>query len=176
MFGSDGYATTSIESLCSQAGVSTRNFYDHFDSREGLLIAVYDRITEESQRAIAQSVSEPHLDIEAQARAGIQAFAHAMLDDERYARINFIEVIGASRRVEAHRREVIRSFATIIETIADELMRTGAIPTRDARTASLGLIGAVQEVLRDWVTGSERPPLNPIINELVRLFTAAAST
>ena len=175
LFGTLGYSATSIESLCGTAGVSTRNFYDHFRGREDLLIAVYDAITEQAQRSILEAVTKPELSLPEQARAGIEAFATFMLGDERRARVNFIEVIGASPTVEARRREVIHSFATIIETIAQELMRRGAIPARPARTGALALIGGVQEVLRDWVTGDERPPLEPIIDDLVRLFLAAAT-
>lgn len=173
-FGTNGYNATSIEALCAAAGVSTRNFYDHFATREALLIAVYDQITEVSQRAIVEAVTTADPTLEHQARAGIEAFTHTMLGDERRARINFIEVIGASRAVEARRREVIRSFAAILEAFAAELMKHGTIATRDARTGALALIGAVQEVLRDWVTGNERPPLAPIIDDLVSLVLAAA--
>lgn len=175
LFGTAGYAATSIEAVCTAAGVSTRNFYDHFSSREALLIAVYDQITRDAQQAILQAVLEPELTIDQQARAAIEAFVHAMLDDERRARVNFIEVIGASRHVEARRREVIRDFASMLESFAREHMRRGTIPTRDAWTGSLALIGGVQEVLRDWVTGTERPPLEPIIDDLVTLFIAAAT-
>jgi AcrR family transcriptional regulator len=174
LFGTAGYAATSIETVCATAGVSTRNFYDHFNNRESLLIAVYDQITEDAQKAILEAVLVAGLTLEQQARSAIEAFAHAMLDDERRARINFIEVLGASPRVEARRREVIRNFAHMLETFAEEHMRQGTIPSRDAWTGSLALIGGVQEVLRDWVTGTERPPLAPIIDDLVTLFVAAA--
>ena len=173
-FGTAGYAATSIEAICTAAGVSTRNFYDHFESRESLLIAVYDQITDDAQKAILDAVLVSGLTLDEQARVAIEAFAHAMLDDERRARINFIEVLGASPQVEARRREVIRGFAHMLETFAQEHMRQGTIPTRGTWTGSLALIGGVQEVLRDWVTGTERPPLAPIIDDLVTLFVAAA--
>ena len=51
-------------------------------------------------------------------------------------------------------------------------LRGVSISVPDA--GSLALIGGVQEVLRDWVTGTERPPLGPIIDDLVTLFIATA--
>jgi AcrR family transcriptional regulator len=43
LFGNEGYAAASIERLCAQAGVSTRNFYEEFASREDLLMRLHDR-------------------------------------------------------------------------------------------------------------------------------------
>ena len=52
--------------------------------------------------------------------------------------------------------------------------RTGIDGDREVQTGALALVGAVQEVLRDWVTGSERPPLEPIIDDLVTVFVSVA--
>ena len=49
LFGTQGYANTTIETLCSEAKVTTRHFYQVFSSREELLLAVYNQITEELQ-------------------------------------------------------------------------------------------------------------------------------
>src|SRR5690349_17857471 len=48
LFGSEGYAATSIERLCATASVSTRNFYEEFPGREALLIALHERITQQA--------------------------------------------------------------------------------------------------------------------------------
>jgi AcrR family transcriptional regulator len=42
VFGTYGYANTSISDVCRAAGVTTRHFYEEFASREALLIATYD--------------------------------------------------------------------------------------------------------------------------------------
>lgn len=173
LFGTVGYGSTSIESICLTAGVSTRNFYDHFANGEALLIAVYDRISQEALEAIARVLPASGT-LEGQVRAALEAFAEVMLRDERKARVNFIEVIGASPAVEAHRRRVIRQFAEVVGVVAREHLGEGTVPARSVDTAALALIGAVQEVLRDWVTGSDRPPLAGILEDLVTIFKAVA--
>src|SRR5271165_6826757 len=45
-FGTIGFGKTTIPMLCSAAGVTARNFYDDFDSREALLKALYDEIAQ----------------------------------------------------------------------------------------------------------------------------------
>ena len=44
LFGTKGYAATTVEEVCRRAYVSSRNFYEEFDNRLGLLVAVGERI------------------------------------------------------------------------------------------------------------------------------------
>src|SRR3712207_2398209 len=42
LIGENGYAAVTISDLCASAGVTARNFYDHFEAKEDLLLAVYE--------------------------------------------------------------------------------------------------------------------------------------
>src|SRR5581483_8896362 len=44
LFAANGFAGTTIEALCAAAGVSTRNFYEEFGSREALVVALHDDV------------------------------------------------------------------------------------------------------------------------------------
>ena len=44
LFGTKGYAATTVEEVCRRAYVSSRNFYEEFDNRLSLLVAVGERI------------------------------------------------------------------------------------------------------------------------------------
>src|SRR5688572_8537866 len=62
LFGTQGYARTSIEQLCQTAGVGTNSFYDLFSSKEDVLIALYDELTTNLQDAVAQAFVDHHRD------------------------------------------------------------------------------------------------------------------
>lgn len=175
-FGERGYAGTTIESLCSAASVSTRDFYHYFATKEALLLAVYDQIIEATMISVGQAISERLSDNDESAaviRAGIAAFAESMVNDERWARINFIEIVGVSPRVELRRREVIRNFGSLVATINTTLAeRDGTGDSSLPLVHSVALVGAVHETLTDWVTHDDRPPLGEAIDALVDVFTA----
>jgi AcrR family transcriptional regulator len=173
LFGTVGFVATSLDALCATAGVSTKNFYDHFANSEALLIAVYDQITGEALDAVRRALPASG-SIEEQVRPALEAFVAVMLGDDRKARVNFIEAIGASPAVEARRREVIREFADIVAALAREHVGSTALLDRQVRTGALALVGSVQEVLRDWVTGTERPPIEPVVDDLVTVFVLVA--
>lgn len=179
-FGTAGYAATSVEAVCVAAGVSTRNFYDHFDGRESLLIAIFDEGVARAKAATLEALLALPVDasVRARAQAGLGAFTTYMLDDERRARINFVEVVGASRVVEEHRRAALRAFASILLSVAQTLSDQRLIEPRPRhllKVASTALVGAVVETLLDWMAeDGERIPLDLVIDDLVELMAMLA--
>jgi AcrR family transcriptional regulator len=46
LFGEQGYAATSVSSICQRAGVTKPTLYWHFESKEGLMAAVLETVVE----------------------------------------------------------------------------------------------------------------------------------
>lgn len=56
-----GYAAVKLRDLVEVAGVSTRAFYEHFESKEDCLLQTYDMVMQRStRRTIAAQAEEPH--------------------------------------------------------------------------------------------------------------------
>lgn len=173
-FGTAGYPATTIESLCAAARVSTRDFYTYFATKQDLLLAVYDQIIAETLRAVTAAVTTAADNPLDSAHAGLSAFVNAMVRDERWARINFIEIVGVSTRAEVRRREAIHDFADLIKSFTEPFVALGLV---DAAALTpircIAIVGAVHETLTDWMMLSRRPPLELVISELTALFVAA---
>jgi AcrR family transcriptional regulator len=180
LFGRTGYSQASVKAVCAAAGVSTRNFYHHFASRERLLIAIFDENVAQAQAATLQALAaQPAgVGVREMAQSGLEAFVGAMLDDERRARINFVEVVGASHAVEEHRRRALRIFSELFLALMDELARQGRIKSRPRylyEVASTALVGAVVEALLEWMSqGDERMPLEQVVEGLVEIIVILA--
>jgi AcrR family transcriptional regulator len=151
LFGTQGYAETAIGPLCAAANVSTRSFYEHFASREALLIALHDEINAEALAAVGQAIADVDpLDLPARARAGVAAYLRTMTADRRRARIALIESVGVSRTAERHRQEAIGRFAAVIELEADRLAAAGIAPVRDHRLVAVAVVGAINGLVNTW--------------------------
>jgi AcrR family transcriptional regulator len=177
-FGEAGFAGTTIESLCSDARVSTRDFYRLFNSKEELLLAAYDVVIEDAMAAVVSVFGELELltpsDAAAAMQAAVGAFAEAMTADPHRARINFIVVVGVSPRVELRRRAAIHSFAELIGAFIAVLDQRGLIKSEVVSPIlCVALVGAVHETLTDWLIRPEQPPLEEVIRDLASLFKAA---
>jgi AcrR family transcriptional regulator len=173
VFGTEGYAASAIEPLCARAGVATRAFYEHFATKEDLLVAVYDREIGTVFADVAAALSPEADDLEAQCRAGVSAFVTATTRDPRRARIQLLEVVGVSDRLERHRRAVHHEFARIIERDARRLHRAGALAHAPTQLTSRALVGATAELLVDWMYARRRPSLARVIDALTAMYVAS---
>jgi AcrR family transcriptional regulator len=172
LFGTRGYANTSIELICSKAGVTARHFYEQFDSREALLLDVYDGVVRRARHAVQSALLEPHDDPHQRVTAGIEAYVHAVLDDPRNARIACVEVVGAGPKVERMRRSTIHEIASVIEAQAQALAAQGSVAKRDFSLTAIAMAGACNELVTDAIMRTTPPPIAELVDALVRLFVA----
>jgi AcrR family transcriptional regulator len=173
LFGTAGYAATSIEGICAAAGVTARHFYEHFGSREALLRAIYDDVVADAHHAIMRSLASPAPDATARVERAVAAFVHSYLDDPRRARVACVEIIGVSPEMERHRRTVIHAFASVVEAQAESLAASGSFVARDFGRTGIAMAGAVNELLADWIMRRDRPPVARFAAELGDFFVAA---
>lgn len=170
LFAREGYHRTPIKRLCEESHVTTRHFYELYSGKEEFFRALLDDLMEKSRKAVLEAVRGEFEDPVEMVKSGIAAFVHSYLDDPRRARIILVEAVGISQEMEMHRRELIHSFARIIEEKAEEMAHRGMIVERDYSTGSLALAGAVNELMIDWIYSDSPPPQERVIEEIVDLF------
>jgi AcrR family transcriptional regulator len=173
MFGTIGYATSTVGRIAKVANLSTRQYYEEFSSREALLLAVYDSIQADAEQAVVAALAEqdgkPLADRMA---AAIRAHLTSTATDLRRARVAFVEIIGVNPGVETHRMRTRARWAAVITAMLDAAVGTGEIPKRDRRLAPVAFIGAVNGLAQDWCATQDRPPLADVIDQLSRLASA----
>lgn len=172
-FGTVGYFGTSIEGLCTAAHVSNRSFYEHFESKEQLLLEIYDELLEDLQRRVVEALSTRQADFAGFARAGLETFVSVVREDSRRAQIVIVGLVGVSERCERRRRTALRTFAQIISS-AIRSFDTEIERRRDLRVLSMALVGATIESLIDWMS-APAASVDEVIDELVHLYTAAVA-
>jgi len=172
LFGTVGYARTSIRAVSAAASLNSRYFYESFGSREDLLVAVYQRIVDDIFKRATEAIALEHT-IEGQARAGLRAGWTVVTEDRRKARIVAIEVVGVSERLERSRRENRHALAQLTADGALSLaagLRLRLDPVITARF----LMGGVVELLADWINGDLDASVDEVVEHFTALFTAAA--
>ncbi|PRD38308.1 UNVERIFIED_CONTAM: hypothetical protein NCL1_03594 [Trichonephila clavipes] len=105
VFGSRGYHSSTVRSICSEAGLTERYFYESFANSEDLLCVVYEHVNQRIRERILATLLDLPQDPAQIARAVLTAFLECMRDDPRMARMLFVEVLGVSDRVDALYRE-----------------------------------------------------------------------
>lgn len=174
LFGTEGYAATSIERLCAVAGVSTRNFYEEFSGREALLLALHDRVLDHAMKAVRRALAgaddEP---LSRRIELAVAAYVTATAENPHRARLSYVEVVGVSETVERHRLAWRQRWVALLTAEADRAAERGETLPRDFHLSALALIGAVNELVYHWAVGADNDSLDNVVAEMVRIATAA---
>ena len=156
-FGTNGFQSTTIEQLCTAAGVATRSFYDLFASREALLIALHDDINARALDAIIDALTGVESDdLHARAVAAFTAYLDVITTDPRWVRITLRETVGASPATYAARRDALGRFATFLQLELDRLADAGAIPTRDHTLTAVAIVGGLTALVESLLPSNEQ--------------------
>jgi AcrR family transcriptional regulator len=152
LFGTRGYAATSIEELCRTANVSTRYFYEEFSDREDLLGCLYEQLLATAwDEVLATEVPEGPDQLRRETRARVGAFIRALLADPRAARVVCLEAVGVSPAIEARRRRVHLGYAHALTAYFQDFVDEQVAPARDFELVALGMVGAINEIIVDWI-------------------------
>ncbi|MDL4814702.1 TetR/AcrR family transcriptional regulator [Actinomadura opuntiae] len=174
LFGTRGYAATSIERLCATASVSTRNFYEEFSGREELLTALHRGINRRAREALdaayAEAAAQP---LPVRVERAVRAFVDVTASDPRWARIAFVEVIGVSADLERHRLQWRADWEDAMLAMTREAVARGEAADRDYRLTVIAIIGAVNNLVHHWSARDQSIPLDDITRELTHLILSA---
>jgi AcrR family transcriptional regulator len=174
LFTARGYQQTKIVDLCTVAGVSTRNFYEEFQAKEQLLLALHRRINAEALRrvtAVLDTIADA--DVVTRISTLLDTFVASVTADPRLPRLAYVEAVGVSVDMERQHREWLTHWAKFIESEARHAAEQGVAPDRDYRLTAIALVGAITGLLREWQ--AHTPPLaaDEIATEIRGLMLAA---
>lgn len=172
LFADRGFSRTPIELLCSTARVTTRHFYEHFESREAVLIALYDLIMLDTRRIVAESLMQKGLAPRQRMYAALRAFVDGCTQDPRRTRILCVEVIGVSTEMFERRRAAIHEFAGVLNSFTRALVAVGELPDRDYSRTCIGMIGAIRELMTEWLIVEPRAPIEHVHDHLTAMFSS----
>lgn len=173
-FTTRGYHKTKIADLCAKAGVSTRNFYEKFPSKEALLLELHAHInTAAMKRMLPVLDSLEDADALTRITTLVDAFVTSVTSDPRYPRLNYVEAPGISQAMERQHQEWFSRYVDFIATECDRAAAAGLAPARDYRLTAIALVGAVTGLVREWQ--ANEPPLSAdaVATEIREIFIAA---
>ncbi|WP_343953052.1 TetR/AcrR family transcriptional regulator [Nonomuraea longicatena] len=166
LYAKPGFSATTIERLCSEARISNRAFYECFGGREELLQALHERCVEESLAVVAKALQEAPATLMDRIASGVRAYMEFATADWRRARIMHLEVRRSGDVLAVSRQRAVASFAQLIEDASAEFPVTVPI---DRRLVALAVIGALQELLIEWLMSDHQPELDKLIEVAVHI-------
>ncbi len=170
MFGGEpGYRGTRLAALCKEAGLSSRQFYEEFQSVEDLLAELHLIVNDAAQEAVFDVLPTiQDLSLAERITRMLRAYVKGAASDRRYARIAYVEVVGVSPRIDLQRLERRARWIDLFRVVTDDAVARGEIRPDDYGIAAAAFIGAVNGLMHDWVVGWVDTSLEGIADELLQ--------
>lgn len=157
LFAANGYAGTSIEQICQRAYVGTKGFYELFESKEACYGELLTALTGRIKEATAQAWGSVPDDERGATEHLVRALAHAIIDDSRVALVTFGYARGISQEIEtirrANRRYAAQDIVALWQRFGAE--HGGLAGGVDPFPVALGLVGALFELIADWIVDAD---------------------
>jgi len=178
VFARKGYHRAIVDDIVRASGTSKGAVYHHFPNKEAVFLALVDDFAARLAAAVAAAVAARHgalPKVEGALTAALATFA----DNERLARLILLEAVSLGPTYQAKRAEVADRFAALIQSYLDEAAADGSIPPLDTRIATLAWLGAINEIVIEWLHGSVtdlRATIPPLTQLLLRSIRALPPT
>jgi AcrR family transcriptional regulator len=170
LIGTQGFPATSVERICTTAKVSTRHFYALYDNKESVFLDLYEGIVAQSlERAVESLVETTGRPLRDRVPPALLAYLGPMIEDPHAARIAFVEIIGASPRLEERRLEFRERLVALVEAEGSAAVDLGEVTPRDFRFAALALTGAANAIIYDWAQTPDPGPVEHLEDALAEL-------
>jgi TetR/AcrR family transcriptional regulator, fatty acid metabolism regulator protein len=157
IFSNKGYHDTRIDEIVSESGTSKGSIYFYFPNKEKLFVALVDKFAGLLERKVTESVdtNEPGI---ARVRAALEAVMSTFGKYRRPAKVLLVQASGLGTIFEEKRMEVHDRFSNLIKRYLDEAVAMGDIAPIDTEVVARAWMGAVNELVIQWVYTGEPEP------------------
>ncbi|MDL1899945.1 TetR/AcrR family transcriptional regulator [Anaerolineae bacterium CFX9] len=154
VFSQKGYHDTSVDEIVEQSGTSKGSVYFHFPNKQKLFLALVDKFANLLERRVTENIAQEAVGIRR-----VDIALRTVLDTfgkyRPLARILLVQAVGLGQLFEEKRMQVHRRFAALIRQYLDEAVAQGDIAPVDTEVVSLAWMGAINEVVIQWVYSGE---------------------
>ncbi|MBW8727046.1 MAG: TetR/AcrR family transcriptional regulator [Inquilinus limosus] len=145
----EGTDSLTLGHVAERAGVSKPIAYEHFGTRSGLLIALYERIDDRQVTALLEALERTPRRLEDVARVMSDAYMTCYLTVGPEAHAITAALSGDGQMEAFHQRLLDR----YVDLYRDALAPYSALPPDTLHLRCVGLIGAAEAISRDMLRG-----------------------
>jgi len=168
VFARKGYHRALVDDIVRASGTSKGAVYHHFSNKEAVFVALVDDFAARLAAGVAAAVAGQHGALP-KVNGALTAVLTTFADNEQLARLILLEAVSLGPTYQRKRAEVTDRFAALIQGYLDEAVADGSLARVDTRVVTLAWLGAVNEIVVQWLHGTV-PDLGATIPALTRLL------
>lgn len=168
IFSSKGYYDTRLDEIADASESSKGSIYFHFPNKEKLFISLVDQFADVIERNVTEAIESEPAGMK-RVQLAIESVLETFGKYRRPAKILLVQAVGLGNVFEKKRMEVTDRFAALIQTYLEEAVETGDIEQVDCEVVSHAWMGAIYNVVIQWVYTGDPDP-SRIMESLVPLL------
>jgi AcrR family transcriptional regulator len=167
VYGEQGFRQASVKSLCVEAGLTERYFYESFSNSEELLLAAYHSVIvellDELTAAARQQGGQAGHNQQQLAGALLAAYFSFLKRNRHAARLILLEIRGISAAT-------TDTYTTALRAIARQMEEVLGLGDDAARhMLALGVVGGISLIALSWVQDEYRESIDAMVDVALQL-------
>ena len=171
LIGREGYAATSIDAVCHEAGLTKRYFYESFSNSDQLLVEAYRTVTQEYLSTIMLA-TRPHLkDSRKLVRAGLQQAFRFVKDNPDKARLILIEAMSVRSQLGRMYGKSYNEFVELLVGFTKPFLPDSGPGDALLAVMAKGAVGAIIHLCQGWIATGFKQPIDELVAGTERIFS-----
>ena len=167
VFAQKGYHETRVDDIVTESKTSKGSVYFYFPSKQDIFLGLIDTFSGLLESRLNEAIQNEKHGIQ-QMDSALQVSLNLFSQYRTLAKIVLIQAVGLGAAFEERRREINNRFTRIIQARLDRAVSDGSIPALQTDLAARIWVGALNEVVVNWIYTGE-PELEKTIPAL-RIF------
>ena len=173
VFGEQGYHQSTVRDVCKQAALTSRYFYESFDSMEALFRSVYVAVNRELMQTTIMTLAATAPEPEKLSEAALRTFLEFIRQDPHRARVALIDAMNVGESMNLLADKASQDFAHLIAGFMSHMFpKLEAEGRIDFKMLANGLVGANTRIATQWVSTGCQAPLEFVLHNTLTLFRA----
>lgn len=171
VFGSTGFRSATVRSLCKEAQLTSRYFYESFENMEALVVAVYEDCMHNLGKRVVDVTSSIYdgSNAEQAISAGLDAY-YLALEDARVSRVCMVEMEGISPEVTQLCYRHMGGMSQMLVALASYAYPSWDLDTKEKEVLGISLVGAMRQSATVWLLEDYKTERSILVNASSQLF------
>ncbi|HLN97597.1 MAG TPA: TetR/AcrR family transcriptional regulator [Pyrinomonadaceae bacterium] len=175
VFAHNGYFSSKVADIASEAGVADGTVYLYFKSKEEILHSIFDRSMEEAIAAGRKKLEQVK-DAREKLRRIAQLHLERLGADRDLAVVFQVELRGSTKFMEEFSAAGFAEYLNLIRSTVEEGQRAGVFrPELNPKIVAKILFGALDEMATNWILSKRRYKLAPMADQVLDIFLNGVS-
>lgn len=157
VFSRKGYHAASVDEIVTESHTSKGSVYFHFPNKQTLFLALVDKFADLVVRRVEDAISAETTGIQ-RVDAALRATLETFGKYRPLAKIMLVQAVGLGSVFEDKRLEVHQRFASLVRIYLDQAVAEGDLQPLDTEIAALAWMGAINEVVIQWIYAGTPEP------------------